>query len=171
MQQLNASDLPQFSPNDFYPFGHLSPRRKFWLQYTALSYYMRLRKKPELSLDLHRKIIYSRFWLQYYDAWGLKKSISLDNSSSSATHAWNFETIFIGTLPPPKTNCLQLQYYYGARNKKTIIRYYVNVKACRSSLKNLWLRKCQPQMLAASTVIRSKSGAPITIPKCQQLQQ
>ena len=49
-------------------------------------------------------------------------------SQYSTRRSRNLRTkFFIGTLPPPKKNCLQLQYYYGARVKETVFRYYVNV--------------------------------------------
>ena len=82
MHQLNAIDLPQFSPNDLLSIRQpITAKNKiFWLQYTALLWYMGLEKKTQLALDLHRKKMYSRFRFQYYyDAWDLKKSISLDH--------------------------------------------------------------------------------------------
>ena len=62
----------------FYLFGHLSPRKKFWLQYTVFLWYMRLKKKLNWHLNSTGKK-YSHFRLQYYDAWNLNQSISLDH--------------------------------------------------------------------------------------------
>ena len=48
-------------------------------------------------------------------------------SSYSTRRAWILGKNFIGTLPPPKKNCLYIQYCNGAWDIETIVQYYINV--------------------------------------------
>ena len=92
----------------FYPFGHPSPRKRFWLQYSYSTSIVHRTQKKKLnwpSISTQKKI-YSGFRLQYYyDAWDLKKSISLDHCRKKIYFRF------------------RLQYYWMHRTQKIFNRH------------------------------------------------